>query len=70
MIFSYHAIDQDGHEREGTIEAPSRDIAISALQRRSLIISSIESAEKRSPFEFALPFFNRVSNKDIVILSR
>ncbi len=70
MLFSYHAIDQDGHEREGTIEAPSRDIAISALQRRNLIISSIESAEKRSPFEFNLPFFNRVSNKDIVILSR
>lgn len=70
MLFSYHAIDQDAHEREGTIEAPSRDIAISALQRRNLIISSIESAEKHSLFEFNLPFFHRVSNKDIVILSR
>lgn len=70
MLFAYHAIDQDGHERDGTIEAPSKDIAIGALQRRNLIISVIESAEKSSFFSFELPFSNRVSNKDIVILSR
>ena len=70
MLFTYHAIDQDGHEREGTIEAPSRDIAISALQRRNLIISSIGSTEKSSWLSFELPFMNRVSNKEIVILSR
>ncbi|MDO8742639.1 MAG: type II secretion system F family protein [bacterium] len=70
MLFKYHAIDQDGHEREGTIEAPSQEIAISALQRRSLIISAIESADKKSVFEMNLAFFDRVSNKEIVILSR
>ena len=70
MLFSYHAIDQDGHERDGTIEAPSKDVAVSALQRRSLVISAIESAEKSSPLEFHLPFMNRISNKDVVILSR
>ena len=70
MLFKYHAIDQDGHERDGTIEAPSQEVAISSLQRRSLIISSIESTEKRSLLEIEIPFFNRVSNKDIVVLSR
>src|SRR5665648_158429 len=70
MLFSYHAIDQDGHERDGTIEAPSQDIAISALQRRNLIISVIESADKPSFLKFDLPFFNRISNKEVVILSR
>lgn len=70
MLFSYHAIDQDGHERSGTIEAPSQDIAISALQRRDLIISSITSAEKQSSIKINIPFFNRISNKEIVILSR
>lgn len=71
MLFSYHAIDQDGHERDGTIEAPSQDIAVAALQRRNLIISAISSTEKSSsPFSFELPFTKRVSNKDIVILSR
>ena len=70
MLFTYHAIDQDGHERDGTIEAPSQEIAVSALQRRNLIISAIESSEKSSVLEFELPFFGRVSNKDVVILSR
>lgn len=70
MLFSYSAIDKDGHERSGTIEAPSQEIAIGALQRRELIISSIKSSEKSSLLEMDLPFFNKVSNKDVVILSR
>lgn len=70
MLFTYTAIDQDGHERSGTIEAPSQDIAIGALQRRNLIISAIKSSEKSSVLDIDIPFFNRVSNKDIVILSR
>ncbi|MEK7515853.1 MAG: type II secretion system F family protein, partial [Patescibacteria group bacterium] len=69
-LFKYHAIDQDGHERDGTIEATSQEVAVSALQRRNLIISSIGSSEKRSFLELDIPFFGRVSNKDIVILSR
>lgn len=70
MLFSYHAIDQDGHERDGTIEAPSKDIAIASLQRRNLIISSIQSGEKTSILNLEISFFNRVSNKEVVILSR
>ena len=70
MLFKYRAIDKDNHEREGTIEAPSQEVAIGALQRRDLIISSIESAETKSLLEMDIPLFNRVSNKDIVILSR
>lgn len=71
MLFKYHAIDQDGQERDGTIEAPSQEVAVSALQRRNLIISKIESpAEKKSLLEFDIPFFGGVKNKDIVILSR
>lgn len=70
MLFKYHAIDQDGHERDGTIEAPSQSVAVSALQRRNLVISEIELAEKRSLFGANQPFFGRVSNRDIVIFSR
>lgn len=70
MLFTYSAIDKDGHERSGTIEAPSQDMAIGALQRRELIISSITAQEKTSLLEIELPFFNKVSNKDVVILSR
>lgn len=70
MIFTYHAIDADGHERDGTIEAPSQEIAVSALQRRNLVISAIESAEKKSFLQLEFSFFGGVSNKEVVILSR
>lgn len=70
MLFSYRAIDKDGHEREGTIEATTQDAAVSALQRRELIISAISSAEKKPLLQMDIPFFGRVKNKDVVILSR
>lgn len=71
MLFTYRAIDQDGHEREGTIEALSQDVAVTALQRRSLVISAISQANKKGGnFNIDLPFLNRVKNKDVVILSR
>lgn len=70
MLFTYHAIDQDGHERDGSVEAPSKEVAVSVLQRRNLIISAIESAEKHSLLNREFSFFGRISNKDIVILSR
>lgn len=70
MLFAYHALDKDGHEKEGTIEALSMDVAVSTLQRRSLIVSSIEPLNKKSLLEMDIGLFKRVSNKDVVILSR
>lgn len=73
MLFKYKAIDNTGVEREGTIEAINNEVAINSLQRRGLVISAISSAEKsESVFkkQFTFSFFERVSNKDIVILSR
>ena len=37
MLFKYRALDTDGHERQGTVEALSMDVAVSTLQRRSLV---------------------------------
>ncbi|HVX91427.1 MAG TPA: type II secretion system F family protein [Candidatus Paceibacterota bacterium] len=70
MLFTYRALDQDGHEREGTVEALSMDVAVSTLQRRNLIVSSIAPANQKSALEMELPFFKSVSNKEVVILSR
>jgi len=70
MLFSYHALDRDGHEREGTVEALSMDVAVATLQRRNLIVSGIEPAIKKSILSQDLAIFRRVSNKDVVILSR
>ena len=70
MLFNYRALDAEGHEREGSIEALSMDVAVSTLQRRSLIVSSIEPADKKSFLSLDLALFKGVSHKDVVILSR
>lgn len=69
MLFLYKAVDSQGVSREGEIDAPNRDIAISGLQRRGLIVISIkDDGDKKSLFSIA--FFDRVKMKDVVILSR
>ena len=69
-VFSYSAIDQGGNERRGTIEAVNMDVAIAALQRRGLVISGIDPTKSDSLFEKRLRFFDRISNADVVMLSR
>lgn len=71
MLFIYQAVDQSGAEKNGSIDAVNVDIAIASLQRRGLIITSInEEGENKSFLNFNITWFDRVSNKDIVILSR
>ncbi len=70
MLFAYRALDKDGHERQGSIESLSMDAAVSTLQRRNLIVSSIEPIAKKAGLSIDLPFFKKVSNKEVVILSR
>ncbi len=71
MLFKYSAIDKDGNQKDGSIEAINVDIAIASLQRRGFIISNIvESDAKEGFLNKNLSFLERVSNKDIVILSR
>src|SRR5665647_962480 len=69
MLFKYKSVDDKGINKEGEIDAPNRDIAISGLQRRGLIIISIKEEGGRKSF-FQISFFAKVPMKDIVILSR
>src|SRR6185436_204060 len=68
MVFKYKAIAEKGEQKEGTVDASSKDLAISALQRRGLIVVSINADEEKSIFKQGM--FERVKLKDIVILSR
>lgn len=71
MLFTYKTLDQDGNTKEGTIEALSADIAINSLQRRGLIVTGIKASDQEESFlKKNISFFSRVTNKDIVILSR
>jgi type IV pilus assembly protein PilC len=69
MLFKYQSIDKNGEERSGIIDALNEDVAVNSLQAKGLIVSAMESAEKKSVLR-SLPFFNRVPIKDVVILSR
>jgi len=70
MTFRYKTLDQKGSPSEGTIDAVNIEVAISALQKRGLSIVSIKPEEVGSSFLANFSFFERVSNKDVVILSR
>lgn len=71
MLFNYEALDQTGAPKNGSIDAVNVDIAIASLQRRGFVITSIhEMGEKGSLLNINLSFLDRVSNKDVVILSR
>jgi len=69
MLFKYKVIDSQGLNKEGEIDAPNRDMAIGGLQRRGFLIISIKD-ETENKSIFSLTFFEKVSNRDIVILSR
>ena len=72
MLFSYKTINKEGEREEGEIEAFSIDAAISSLQRRGLAVSSVKPKDENDDGDILkkIPFLNRVSNKEIVILSR
>ncbi|MCH8050208.1 type II secretion system F family protein [Patescibacteria group bacterium] len=70
MLFKYKAIDASGDKKDGEIDAMNKEVAISSLQRRGLVLSSIESAEEVGLLKMNITFFERVKNKDLVILSR
>ncbi len=71
MLFKYTAVDKSGVEREGTIDALNIDSAISSLQKRGYNVSTIDPvSESSSLFDIEFTWFERVSNKEMVILSR
>ncbi len=70
-LFKYKTINDKGSEAEGTIDAITIDVAINSLQRRGLVVASIHPADESGGFfSKDIGFFNKVKNKDIVILSR
>lgn len=74
MLFNYKAIDSASIQREGTVEAPTIDTAISAVQKRGYTLISIDEAAQSGGLgdllNIEFSFFQSVSNKEVVILSR
>ena len=73
MLYQYTATTLEGELKNGSIEASSVDVAISALQARGLVITDIKSAKQDGSMWGILSsfkFFNKVKHKDVVVLSR
>lgn len=71
MLFNYEALDSTGAPKNGSIDAVNVDIAISSLQRRGLVLTTIkEAGVAEGILSLNLSWFDRVSTKDVVILSR
>ena len=69
-VFKYKAVDAEGAVREGTVDAVNIDVAITALQRRGLVISGIEPEVRDISPWMRISFFDRITNSDIVMISR
>lgn len=69
MLYNYKALGNGGEQKAGSIEAVSLEVAIDSLQKRGLILASINPAEKES-WLGKISFGEKVKNKEIVILSR
>jgi type II secretory pathway component PulF len=71
MLFNYEAVDESGSKKNGSIDAVNVDIAIASLQRRGLVLTSVkEAGASSSILSKNIALFDRVSTKDVVILSR
>lgn len=71
MLFSYKAADQKNIIREGTVDAGTMEAAMRTVEQRGYrVISVTPLNEKKTLFDVEFTFFQRVSNKEVVILSR
>lgn len=71
MLFSYKAIDATGATRDGTVDAISLESAIETVEARGYKIVSISPLKNTSSIlDIDITWFERVSTKEIVILSR
>lgn len=72
MLFNYKVINKEGLEKHGQIEAANKDIAVATLQRREYVVVTLveDGGEGLIKYINNLPFFNRVPQKHIVLMSK
>ena len=72
MLFKYKVINDKGQTKTGEIDAVNTDFAIASLQRRGLIVVSMEQVKERQgkKGEIKINFRRKIPLKDIVMMSR
>lgn len=70
MLFLYKAVTKQGRATSGNIEAQNQDVAINSLQRSGLVVISVWEAGQKKFFDLDIDIFNRVSLKEVSVVSR
>ena len=70
MKFNYQARTKDGKVQAGVVEAPSKEAALTLLQRHGFYVTLLEAVEIRPFYTKRIKFFERISSKEIMIFSR
>lgn len=72
MKLHYKARTKDGELQVGSIEASTKEAAVSILSSHNLFLLSLDSDENKNWFDLSrvLDIFNRVSAKDLMIFTR
>ncbi len=69
MKFIYQARTKTGEIRSGVVEASTKEVALTLLQKYGLYVTSLE-LEKEIGFLKKVKIFERISRKDLVLFSR
>src|SRR3989339_91054 len=69
-VFSYSAVDSDGKAYKGDVDAESKDIAVTKLQRQRLMITSIKRKLAITQFFNKSLSGGNISQDDILLFSR
>lgn len=70
MKFNYQARTKTGEIQSGVIEASSKEVAVSILQKYGLYVTFLEESEEAPFYVKKIKFFERVSRKDLVLFFR
>lgn len=70
MLFNYTVLTPEGSQSKGQIDALSQDAAISSLQRRGFVVVNVTPDVQKNFLQKKFSVFDRVAQKDIVIMSR
>lgn len=70
MKFNYQARDKSGQIQTGVLDAPSKESALSLLERTELYVTFLKSAEDVPFYQKKIELFNKVSVKDVVLFTR
>lgn len=70
MLFKYKAKTVDGKENEGTVEAPNIDLAVSAVQKKGLVLLNILPFETTNFLQRSISSFERIKFQETVIIFR